>query len=162
VPPCTQNIADFEQGQLSVALVVPNGPTVQGLERVVTFTISALALGVAARIKTGVEVSVGRDERTHLYKVTISSPTVPIRTTVSATDTSGNTVSAEAELGGVSPAIHRYDIDLPPGVELSPVVRRLAVELLTPTAVYERATAERRALVRAGLPDFVKQAAGVR
>jgi hypothetical protein len=160
----TADFAAFTQGQLAVAPTpaLPGAP--EGLERIVTFTIGALALGITARILTGVEASVGRDQRSGLYTAKISSPTVPLRATVKATDVRGNTVSASGSLGATSERPRSgsavLDIDLPPGVDLSPVIQNLFVEIETPAALFEQATAERRKLLVKGQPRFVKTPAG--
>jgi hypothetical protein len=126
---------------------------VAGLDRAIAFTIGALPLGIAARIVPDMDVTVIRDERTLLFKLRVSCPTLPLEAGAQATGVCGGTVSVTAVLGGASQEPTEHEVELPPGVDLSPVVHRLAVELLVPLGVYERATAERRRAVRNGLPE---------
>jgi len=156
----TEDFGAFTQGRLAVApSTILEAAQAGGRDRVVAFTISALAFGVTARILTGVEISIGRDLRTGLYTARISSPTVSLRAVVRATDVRGNSVSARGDLG-VPPSpgtgVNELDIELPPGVDLSPVVQRLTVELEMPASLYTRATAERRQLLLDGMPPLAR------
>lgn len=156
----TEDLGAFTQGQLAIApSTIPEAAQAGGRDRLVTFTIAALAFGVTARILTGVEISIGRDPRTGLCTARISSPTVPLRAIVKATDVRGSSVSASGDLG-VPPSpgtgVNELDIELPPGVDLSPVVQRLTVELEMPASLYTRATAERRELLQDGMPPFAR------
>jgi hypothetical protein len=165
---------DFFQGQVAVAPVVPFGPfgppPQAGANRMVTFTINALVLGVTARILTGVDLSVGRNAQTGYYRVTISTPKAPFHAAVKATDFRGNAVTASASLGtGVSVnagvslnGAQTLVIELPAGVDLSPVVQNLSAEITMPIAAYEQAVAERRALATPGLPAFLMEPAAAR
>jgi hypothetical protein len=87
---------------------------------------------------------------------------VPLRALVKATDVRGNSVSAGGELASSTQGTTvELDIDLPPGVDLSPIVQNLTVELQVPSSTYEQATRERRALLTEGMPPFARGAAGV-
>lgn len=155
-------MSDFAQGQVAAA------PSVEALlegpgSRVVTFTIGALALGVTTRIVTGVDVSVGRNQQTGRYDVSISTPAVPFSADVRASDYRGNSVSANGKIGGsASQDPQTLVIELPLGVDLSPIVSSLTASLTMPTAFYEQATAEQRKRAQAGLPAFLRQPTGVR
>jgi hypothetical protein len=158
-----KDFKDFKQGQLAVAPVIAPSTGVQGpFDRIITFTIGALALGVTARIMTGFDIFIGRDQTTGLYKAGITAPTVPLRALVKASDVRGNSVSAGGELASSTQGTTvELDIDLPPGVDLSPIVQNLTVELQVPSSTYEQATRERRALLTEGMPPFARGAAGV-
>jgi hypothetical protein len=150
----TEDLATFRQGRVTMAPTVP-GACMTGLDRLIALTVGALTLGVPVRVVTDVDVAVVRDERTRLFKVRVASPTVPVEARVQATDTAGNTVHATARLGSTSQGASQHEVELPPGVDLEPVVRTLFVELLVPLSVYEQATAERRRVVMNGLPELL-------
>jgi hypothetical protein len=150
-----EDMATFRQGWVTVAPTL-TGPCAAGLDRLIALTVDSLTLGVAVHVITNVDVAVVRDERTRLFKVRISSPMVPVEARVQATDRAGNTVSATARLGATSQGPGQHEVELPPGVDLEPVVRTLYVELLVPLSLYEQATAERRRVVRNGMPGLVE------
>jgi hypothetical protein len=147
----TEDLGVFREGLVTLAPTLPTAG-VAGLDRAIVFAIRALPLGITVHTVPDMEMTVVRDERTGLFRLTISSPTQPMEARVQASG-AGGTVSVTAILGGTSHEPTQHEVELPPGVDLSPVLRRLLVELLVPLSVYERATAERRGAVRNGLPE---------
>lgn len=146
----TQDMADFQFGQLTIgptllpgsAASLPTGPG-----RAISFAISLLSVGMTVRIIGNTRIGVKKDGQGFYFEITNDNPMAGWEGTVSATDTRGGTVTAHSKWTSKkvrSPQDYSWEIPLPPGTDLDPVVAKLTVYLVMDQQTYADATAERR------------------
>jgi hypothetical protein len=153
-----QDLEEFKDGQITIGREVQeDAADVGGASRTITLLVKWLAIGAAVRMVNGIEGFYEKKPDGSSFRVGIRSTSPPIATwfaRVQATDARGGSVSASSVIkseGGLEEPFE-YFIDLPPGVDLDPIVQQLEIELKIDEAFYIEATRERRGLVRKGRP----------
>lgn len=143
---CTEDLRNYRAGQVYVAaapdIQLADGP----MTRLVNFAARGLTIGSVITVVGGLSVSVVKTSDNYVVHVSLSDPPDPFQITVSATGPSGNTVRTEWTRSSTGLA-DVFDIPLPSGVDLDPVVQSLQLQLYLDPAGLDVATAARRALL---------------
>jgi hypothetical protein len=157
----TKDLEAFQEGSLCIGKVA-NTPSVvldAPPSSIITFSIAFFAISIAVKIINGVELSVGKNSTTGLYTISLKTTGPQLqKAEVSVTDIVGDTVKAQATFTSPDAELGDsvYTLDLPPGINLDPIVGSLRLTLTVDTPSYIRATEESRRNLVKGLPEGIR------
>lgn len=145
---CTKDLRDYDSGQVYVA-AAPDSTLANGvMGRLVNFAARGLTIGSVITVVGGLSVSVAKASNNYVVQVSLTGPPDPFQITVSATNAGGDVVRAQWNRPSTGlPADDVFDIPLPAGVDLDPVLQSLQLQLQLDPAGLDAATAARRALL---------------
>jgi len=131
----------FQDGQISLAPVVdPHAGADGALKRIITLSVSSLAVGMAAPLFDG-SLRVGvykREDKTYLAKLESDSPVKDWKFDASITSPGGHTVHVSTtDRSSKLNDNTELSVELPAGVEFSSVVENLYVKVTMDVESYE-------------------------
>lgn len=149
----TNELSAFNRGQVTLAPTDPPPSAANPAPvKIVAWTVLALGIGVTSRIIGNASVSVGKlPDGTYGIRFTNSDPMKSWVFKATVKDNQGNSASVQGSSSSVSAredGNYEFDLSLPAGVDIDPIVAELDVTIDMPESDYQAATAEVRKRIR--------------
>jgi hypothetical protein len=154
----TQDLVDFHEGEVMIAPVteLPGNLDLTGLDltdsrrspgRAISFAIRSIAVGTTVFIVGGTHATVIRTKGGYSVSIISDDQNLPREVAVHARGLDGSTVSASMRRGtGLCDLETNWNIPLPPGIDLDPIVGQLELRIELADGYYRDATHQRREL----------------